>query len=475
MKKLTLYSLMTTAILLCLVVTGCSDKSKVRWVSTTDSQRWQELSVADSKTDKADSLLTVEITGDTAQIIDGFGACFNELGWDALNMLTQAEKDSILDGFFNPQTGLKFNLCRMPIGANDYARDWYSLNDTPGDYAMEKFNIERDKQNLIPYIKEAMKYKPDLKIWGSPWCPPAWMKTNNHYACRTAEVNDLPEDKQGKEGVNQLTMDDKTLDAYATYFVKYVQAYRAEGINVYAVHVQNEPNSCQNFPSCIWTAGALTTFIGNFLGPKFEKEKLDAEIWYGTIERPYIENIDTVMNDANSSKYVKGVGFQWAGKGAIEMTHKKYPYMRLMETESECGDGSNDWKAAEYTFGLMKHYFTNGANSYMYWNMILDETGKSQWGWKQNSLISVDSKTKKASFNPEYYLIKHFSHFVEVGAYRLETKGNFSDVLAFKNPDGKTVIIITNTAESSKVVNIKLDNNKLNVELPAHSFNTFYL
>lgn len=442
------------------------------WISTTNENRWVSIEQVDIY-NAADTDASLEfLTNEKQQQVDGFGACFNELGWDALNMMEKEMQDSVMRAFFEPGKGFNFNICRMPVGANDYARDWYSLNETPGDYAMENFSIQRDRTILIPYIRYAMKYNPDLKIWGSPWCPPEWMKTNNHYACRPDTVNDLPEESRGTEGQTQFIMNEKNLSAYALYFRKYIEAYRNEGVNVYAVHVQNEPNSCQNFPSCIWTAGDLNTFMGEYLGPELEQIYPDVELWYGTIERPYIGNIDTVLQDETTSRYIDGLGFQWAGKKAIPEANRKYPDMKMMQTESECGDGSNDWDAAIYTWGLIKHYFKHGANTYLYWNPILDETGKSRWGWKQNSLISVDSKTGKATFNPEYFIFKHLTHFVKPGAYKIETSG-YEDALAFKNPDGKRVVILSNASDMEKRITIKADDKEIFPVLAAHSFHTF--
>lgn len=466
---------------LCLIVFfsmlagSCDQKEEIIWISSVDNERWAFNEVSDAIEDK-EMLQTIEIfPGQKEQMIDGFGGCFNELGWDALNMVDEKMQDSIFRQLFMPGEGLNFNICRMPVGANDYARDWYSLNDSAGDFEMKYFNIERDQTTLIPYIQKAMEYNPEIKIWGSPWCPPAWMKTNNHYACRPAPVNDLSPDMAGAEGITQFIMEDKYLSAYALYFKKYIESYRNEGINVYAIHVQNEPNSCQNFPSCIWTAKDLNTFIGKYLGPALKENTPDAEIWYGTIERPFPEKIDTVLQDELSSQYVTGLGFQWAGKGVIPYVNQAYPDVKLMQTESECGDGSNDWAAAEYTWGLLKHYLSNGANTYLYWNFILDETGKSQWGWKQNSLISVDSDTRKVSFNPEFYLMKHFSHFIQPGAYRISLESEYKDVLAFENPDGNLVVVIANNNIESQYIKIKNGNRELDFEIAPKSFNSIIL
>jgi glucosylceramidase len=235
------------------------------------------------------------------------------------------------------------------------------------------------------------------------------------------------------------------------------------------VHNQNEPNSCQNFPSCIWTPSSIAIFIGKYLGPTFEADKLQTEIWLGTIERPQIERIDSVLQDKEAKKYIKGLGFQWGGKGAIPVVNKKYRGYKLMQTETECGNGSNDWAAAQHTFELMKHYFENGANSYMYWNMVLNETGKSQWGWKQNSMISINTETGEIIYNPEFYLMKHFSYFIEPGAKKLESiDGN---CLAFKNPNS-IVIIYCNNGNATERTFI-VDNYEFTVKMPQKSFNTF--
>lgn len=269
-KKILFFAVITLA--------ACSEKP-VSWVSTTNDERWTQQGNLALKDAESNAPFDLAVTGDTAQIIDGFGGCFNELGWDALQMLDKQTRDSILQELFVPEKGFNFTICRMPMGANDYSRRFYSYNETPGDLAMNNFSIAHDTSGLLPYIKEAMKYNPRLNVWASPWCPPSWMKTNNHYACRRDTVqNDLPESSQGEEGITQFIMKPAYLQAYALYFSKFVEAYRAEGINIYAVHVQNEPNSCQVFPSCIWNAASLRDFIGKNLGPQFEKQNLNTDI-----------------------------------------------------------------------------------------------------------------------------------------------------------------------------------------------------
>ncbi|MBN2535671.1 MAG: glycosyl hydrolase [Spirochaetales bacterium] len=430
------------------------------WTSSTNSSRWvQQPDQAFTPYDNTTANL-VEVNSEiTYQVIDGWGGCFNELGWTALLVLSQADRETVLRELFDPVTGCKFNLCRMPIGANDFARDYYSLNDSSGDYDMSDFTIDRDLGCLIPYIKAAMAIQLNLKIWGSPWTPPAWMKTNGVY------------------NGGRLTWNAQTLDAYALYFSKYVQTYRNQGIDVYAIHVQNEPIYSTKYPSCLWNAAEFRDFIRDYLGPRFKQDNPDCEIWIGTIPDSGTTNsyADTVLKDTTASSYVSGVGYQYGGKNAIQWTHDTYPSMKLMQTENECGNHENDWPYAEKTFGLMKHYFDHRANSYMAWNPVLDETGLSSWDWAQCSMISINKNTRAVTYNPEFHLYKHFSYFVETGAYRINSGGSFEDRIAFKNPDGDIVVIIANRSDQSKTVTIKNGSEMIKPSIAARSFNTFVI
>jgi len=467
MKKI---ALGIVSIIILSIIPACNSKVKtVRWVSSSPDKIWHSNQIqAINEVKSPDSCIRI-FPENKQQVIDGFGGCFNELGWEALNLLPPKEKEKIFESLFDTINGCKFNICRMPIGANDYAVNWYSHNEVQNDFEMNHFSIDRDRQRLIPYIKKAKAYNPDIKIWASPWCPPSWMKTNNHYACKPDVVNDLAESGGGEEMQTQFRMEEKYLSAYALYFSKFIQGYKDEGIDIYAVHVQNEPNSCQNFPSCIWTPSALATLIGEYLGPQFDKDILETEIWLGTIERPQIERVDTILTHPEAKKYIEGIGFQWAGKDAIPGVHNKYPGYKLMQTETKCGKGANDWKAAENTFELMKHYFNNGTNSYMYWNMVLNETGNSQWGWKQNSMITINTDTKEVTYNPEFYLMKHFSFFINPGAYKIETSDK--NCLAFKNSDSIVVIYYNHGNETEKT--FVIENHQFSLVLPGKSFNTF--
>jgi len=445
----------------------------VNWISSTEENKWVKHEAIELTTIKNASQPDVEIlTADKQQTIDGWGGCFNESGWDALMSIDSIARYSVLKEFFDPNEGLKYNICRMPIGANDYSRNWYSLDEVSGDFEMKNFSVQRDKSSLIPYIKAAMKFRPDLKIWASPWSPPTWMKTNNHYANKPGDHNNLTEANAVKSG-DQLIQKKEYLTAYALYLAKFVNAYQKEGINVYALHFQNEPYTYNQWPNCSWTAHAMRDFVSKYLGPTFEKEKVPAQIWFSTINNGHLAVFDTVLADPEARKYISGVGFQYEGRDVVADISRKYPGLKRMQTETPCGDASFDWKSAENTFETIKFYMEKGVNSYMYWNMILDNTGESTWGWRQNAQVTINKSTKKITYTPEFYLFKHFSFFVTPGSVKINSLGLFKNSLAYITPQGNAVIIAANTDNSPKQLRVKIGDNLFSVILPAKSFNTF--
>jgi glucosylceramidase len=433
----------------------------VEWISSTTDAPWVAQKNIALATNRADAPYDLVVRVDKPQqTIDGWGGCFNELGWVALQTLSPVAREEVLRNLFEPGKGLNFTICRMPIGASDYATNWYSLDDTPGDFELKHFNLERDRALLLPYIKAAMRFQPALKIWGSPWSPPAWLKVNQTY---------------NATGTNRMIQDAKHLATHANYLAKFVQAYRAEGVDVFAVAVQNEPFASQVFPSCVWSPEELRDFIGKYVGPTFQREKLDAQIWLGTFNNNQFSVFNMSLSDRRAAKFISAVGLQWAGKNAIAEIKEHYPKLKKVQTESECGDGSFDWEAAEYTFSLMKHYFNHGVNLYTYWNMVLDDTGRSKWGWKQNALVTVNQLSGKVTYTPEFYLFQHFSHFVPANSVKLASDGNFDDALAFRRPDGAVVLVLANRQDIAQKVDVKIGGGNFPVKLPAKSFNTFRL
>ena len=342
------------------------------------------------------------------------------------------------------------------MGANDFASNWYSFDETPGDYEMADFSIDRDRQALIPFIKAAMKHQPKLAVWGVPWSPPSWMKTTNSY-------------KAGN-----MKQDPKTLAAYALYFSKYVQAYRKEGINLYAVHPQNEPRYNNNiYPQCAWSGQEINTFMRDYLVPRLKKDQVDVQVWLGTIANNEMKAYtDPVLSDPVTNPMISGVGYQYEGQSILGATHEKYPDKKLMQTETECFDGLNAWRQGMETFNRISGDMNNFANGYMFWNLILNETACSTWGWRQNSLITIVTKEQKVVYNPEFYAMKHFSHGVHPGAVRIAAKGPVKNLVAFQNPSGEIVMVFSNDKNVKADAEIQIGGSSAKIEIPAESMNT---
>ena len=439
----------------------------ITWVSSNEEEQWKTREDIDTTGGTA----TLRLDGHEYQKMLGFGACFNELGYHALKELPPVKQEELMADLFGQGEGAcRFNLCRLPIGANDYAVDWYSLDETPGDFAMEQFSIERDKECLIPYIKMAMAHQPGLKLFASPWSPPTWMK-------------DPPVYNWGK-----LIFTEENLQAYALYFAKFVESYTAQGVHIDQIHVQNEPVANQKFPSCMWTGEELARFIREYLGPCFAARGLDTEIWLGTINAPgcdfnrllfdkwatedYDYFANTVLSDGEARRFIAGVSYQWGGKIAIQRTFESWwPEIRLMQSENECGFGDNTWEYARYNWTMMKHYISNGAESYLYWNMMLKPMGISTWGDPQNAMVTILEKAYVR--NPDYYVMKHFSAFVQRGAVRLGAKGpSAGDTVAFRNPDGATVLVAFNPFARSHSMTAEIAGHRYRFELAARSINS---
>jgi len=443
--------------------------TQVIWHSSNEQAQWKEKQCLPTT-----SPAMLEADGRAYQRMEGFGGCFNELGYRALSHLSSTDRTALLTELYAPQHA-NFNLCRLPIGANDYAEDWYSLDETPGDYALEHFSIERDKHCLIPYIKEAQRYQPEMKLFASPWSPPTWMK-------------DPPVYNWGK-----LVRTAENLDAYARYFARFVQAYAAEGVRIDQVHVQNEPVANQKFPSCMWTGEELRVFIRDFIGPVLREQCPKTELWLGTINAPgcdfnrlifdkwasedYDYFANTVLTDEEALQYITGVSYQWGGKIAIQRTFESWwPRIRLMQSENECGFGDNTWDYALYVWTMMKHYIGNGAESYLYWNPVLEPVGRSTWGDPQNAMVTVDPANKTFTLNPDFYVMKSVSTIVQRGAVRLGMKGSWAaDTLAFQNPDNSLALSVFNPFHEVRAMTLFHNGETLLFPLEPRSVNSILI
>lgn len=434
--------------------------ASVTWVASTEAEPSKPMSAPALVAPTRPADVRVEPSR-TYQTIDGFGACFNELGWAALGKLPDGERERAVRLFF-ADDGLALTLGRIPIGASDFALDAYSLCDAPGDYELKSFSIERDRKHLLPFVKAAQAARPGLQCWASPWSPPAWMKTNGSYA--RGSIKDDP----------------RVLASYADYFVKWVEAYKAEGVDVYAVTPQNEPNILNVYPTCEWSGAQLRTFVGEHLGPKLKARLPDVELWLGLNGDPPLggdnanDRLVAVLGDAKANAFLTGVAYQYDSRTQIAQAHALYPDKKLMQSETDCRSGENSWADALHLYRNVRRYLAYGAGSYFMWNMVLDETGLSTWGWKQNAPVTADVAGQRLRVHGEYHVLGHFSRHVRPGARRALTTGPWGDQIAFVNADASVVIVMANSSDGAHEATVEVaGTGAFAVALPARSVHTF--
>jgi len=394
------------------------------------------------------------------QRFDGFGGCFNEMGWDAMSVLSPADATNALRLLFDARDGANFIYGRLPVGASDYSMSTYTLDDTAGDFAMANFSIDRDRQKLIPYIKAAMQIRPDLHLWASPWIPPDWMK----------------------DSAGNMKGDAQTQGAYALYLARFVEEYGKEGLKIEAIHPQNEPG----YASVKWTQALFINFFKTYLGPTFAQRSVPAEIWCGTMSAPADGTWATALaSDPAALQYVKGFGLQWNLQTTVAALAPKGP---VWQTEHKCGNYNfatpywdqsrydpnkpqNDHAYGEESWQLIRDWIVAGVNAYSAWNMVLDTIGKSLTGWPQNALLVVDRAAKKLIVTPAYYTFRHFSQYVAPGATRIKITGS-TDALAFQNVDGSIITEVYNKGTSALTTTVAVSGALYRFDVPAHGWAT---
>jgi glucosylceramidase len=440
----------------------------VRWIVTTGAAPFASAELPRGERQGAPEL--VVLADQARHEVHGFGGAFNEHGWDALSVLPAGERQAALAALFDPGTGLGLAYGRIPIGASDYALDRYTLDEAPGDYEMASFSIQRDRRLLIPFIQAALKLRPGLKLWASAWTPPTWMKTNRAFDGGAFED------------------DPKVYAAYALYLARFVESYRAEGIEVSMLVPQNEPGQLTHYPSCDWTPAQYVTFIREHLGPTFQHRSLSTQIFVGTVNKADWD-ILSVLNDSGASRFVAGAALQWHALRQVAPVHAAFPNLTIMQSETECGNNHwqpgynperapNDFGYAAYTFRKLRDFISAGASSYMLWNLVLDEHGKnidSEHPWPQNGAIIVDRTTRQVTLTPLYWVTKHFSALIQPGARVVASSGAFADQIVFLNPDGTRVVELLNESAAPLTLTVIDGSRRQPVELPAQTFGTLWL
>jgi glucosylceramidase len=392
-------------------------------------------------------------------------------------------------------------LGRIPVGASDYATDRYTLDDTgtdvtpdssegnrpAADTSLAKFSIERDKKSLIPYIKAALAVKPGLRFWASPWTPPVWMKTG-YKKNSGADASQNAKKPSYFDGGN-MKSDEATLKAHAQYLIKFIQAYKAEDINIETIAPQNEPNYDQNYPSCLWDSKLFASYVGKYLGPALKDAGLGTKVMLGAMSNGDSTDKDqavvsAVMGDSTAKSFISVVGVQWSMMEKLSSYKSSLGSIPVWVSELKCGNypwnpsgypkyaepAPNDQAYGVEVWGYIRDAIKAGVSGFNAWNMVLDKMGKgidTTRAWAQNSMLVVDGG--KITKTPAYYVLRHFSQFVAPGAKVVGTSGG--DAIAFKNPDGTYVAVMYSKSSKSNYI-AKVGGKMLQFSMPADGWAT---
>lgn len=408
--------------------------------------------------------LTVTVDAATTyQRMEGFGAAMTDSSaWLIMNKLDPASRQALLRDLFTREgAGIGLSYLRVPMGASDFARKDYTYNDMEKgqtDPELRRFNIEFDKTAVIPALKQAVALNPQLRLMGSPWSAPAWMKAGGR--------------------LNGNALKPQFYAAFADYHVRFVQAYAAEGLTIDAVTPQNEPlHDTNNYPSMYMPAAAQQIFVRDYLGPAFEEAGLQTRILIFDHNWDLAAYPLEVLSDPQAAAFVDGVAFHCYGGdvSAQSKVRNAHPDKGIWFTECSGGGWATDfggnlrWNLKNLVIGN----FRNWGNSLLLWNLALDENDGPQNGGCSNcrGVVTIHSQTGNVTYNEEYYILGHVSKFVDPGAYRIEATPTHPANVAFVNPDGSRVLIVL--AEDAVNFNIQADGQWLTYALPKGAVATF--
>lgn len=394
------------------------------------------------------------------QEIKGFGGAFTEAAAVTLNKLSKENREKIIKLYFDNEHGIGYNLGRVHMNSCDFSLGNYTCVEE-NDQTLETFQITRDKAAVIPMIKEAQEYG-NIEILVSPWSPPAYMKTTN-------QMN-----LGGK-----LKMEYAEL--WAEYYVKFIEAYRREGIDVRAITIQNEPKAKQKWDSCIYTAEEERDFVKNFLGKRMQDIGVKVFFWDHNKER-IIDRAVVMLEDETAQKYVSGIAFHWYSGDhfeELEMFHKLYPNKELVFTEGcyEYSLGAMDTTkiGEKYAHDIIGN-FNNYCNAFIDWNLLLDEKGGPNHVENYcDSPIMADTQRDEIEIHDSYYYIGHFSKYVQKGAKRIGSSKYCSEIetVSFKNPDNSIVSIVLNRTDKDIDFAFRVCGKVISCKAEAHSIATY--
>jgi glucosylceramidase len=406
----------------------------------------------------------------TFQSYMGIGGAITDAAAETFYKLPENKRKELLNAYYSATNGIGYTIARTNINSCDFSSDMYTyVNDK--DKSLTSFSVEHDKKYKIPFLKEAnLAATNKLTIFASPWSPPSWMKDNNDM---------LHGGKLKKE----------FYPTWAEYFVKFIKAYEKEGINLWGVSIQNEPMATQRWESCLYTAEEEKDFLKYNMGPLFEKSGLSNKkiiVWDHNRDLMY-QRAQTYFSDPLVAKYAWGMGFHWYEDWSggtpmydnVKRVHESFPNEHLLFTEG-CAESFNAsryyaWVLGEKYARSMINDFNNGMEGFTDWNVLLDETGgPNHVGNFCFAPVHADTRSGELIYTNAYYYIGHFSKFIKPGAKRIISSASRSQLMttAFKNPDGKVVVIVMNQSDKAATYNLWVNGKAAVTDALPHSIST---
>jgi glucosylceramidase len=424
------------------------------------------LALDTSRTDPAEAAPALWVdTSRRFQTIEGFGGAFTEAAavtWQALP--PQAREQFLID-CFDPVRGHGYTLGRVHMNSCDFALGNYAHVEQAGDHLLQSFNIDRDRQALLPFIQAALTVagRP-VRLLVSPWSPPAWMKT-------TGEMN------------HGGALKPECRAAWAQCYVRFIQAYEAEGVPVWAVSVQNEPMAHQRWDSCIYSAEEERDFVRDHLGPALHQAGLGhvkIVIWDHNRDL-MVERASVVYRDPEAAKYVWGTGFHWYGNDCfdhVQLVHDAWPDKALLFTEGcqEGGPHIGAWEVGERYARSITKDLNRWTVGWIDWNLLLNEQGgPNHVGNFCSAPILADRPSGQLMHQSAYAVLGHFARFVRPVAQRVLCASARGDIeaTAFTHADGQTVVVATNRHDHGAAMHLAIDGRRWAVDIPPRSISTF--
>lgn len=411
----------------------------------------------------SNNYINIEVdSATTYQSIDGFGYTLTGGSAYLINRMDASSKSALLSELFGSSTdAIAVSYLRISIGASDLNASVFSYDDMPAgqtDLTLSNFSLSQDTLDLIPVLKQILVINPNIKLMGSPWSAPVWMKDNGSSIGGSLQP--------------------QYYSVYAQYFVKYIQAMASKGILLDAVTVQNEPQHGGNNPSMVMSATQQADFVKNHLGPAFRSAGITAKIivWDHNCDNPNYPI--TIMNDAAAKAFIDGSAFHlYAGDiSALSGVHALHPDKNPYFTEQWTGangsfDGDLKWHLKNVVIGSMRNWSKNALE----WNLASDPSYNPHTpGGCSECKGAITISGSSISRNVSYYIIAHASKFVPPGSVRIESNNGVSlQNAAFLRPDGKKVLIVVNDGAATASFNIKYKGEWAVAEIPGGAVGTY--